>query len=584
MKKQICLFIAIFLLAVVNFSGAAMAESGFYQLGDKMEDFTATTYDGKTFSLYEALKEKEMVLINLWATWCNPCRMEFPYMEEAWQQYSDKVEIIALSCEPSDTDTVLQDFASEMGLTFNIAQDTANVSSRFAVDGIPTSIVVDRFGTICLILTGSQTEAGNFTRLFDAFLGENYTQSRLFEGLPGKIPDAAAASAEELNAALKGEGNITFANSDDMYVWPMTIAQVDGRDAVVSSNAGESETTAAVCMQVTAAAGDVLAVDFKLSSESAFDFMKIVVDGETVKSFSGERDWMRYAYAFEDAGEYDVEIRYAKNAQKDLGEDSLWIDAVSLLSGDAAQIALAENPAYPHSEKNAAFPVNAGAREVIVEGAENFLQYYFGDVKLFVIPDDAIQMRFELKEGVDPESAVVVSDYNGQVISLAEIMTENGYNMQTGVDTAETTGYPYSTVYFYPNHEKTGVVYSVLYFADEENLEIFLNANLPGYEWKYAGEENANAAILNEKGEALYTLRFADAEGNPVPGVMAQVCNDDICMVYAADEKGVCEVYLAPFPYEIHILKAPEGYDSETENVVLAPANGGEVTIVLERK
>ena len=47
------------------------------------------------------------VLVDFWATWCGPCRMEFPYMEEAYKQVSDDLAIVAVSCEPTDTAVVL---------------------------------------------------------------------------------------------------------------------------------------------------------------------------------------------------------------------------------------------------------------------------------------------------------------------------------------------------------------------------------------------------------------------------------------------------------------------------------------------
>ena len=73
------------------------------ELGNGIADFTFTTYDGQSYSLYETLKEKKMVLINLWATWCGPCRSEFPYMEEAYEKYKDDIEIFALSVEEDDS-------------------------------------------------------------------------------------------------------------------------------------------------------------------------------------------------------------------------------------------------------------------------------------------------------------------------------------------------------------------------------------------------------------------------------------------------------------------------------------------------
>ena len=157
--------------------------------GSRLEDFTFTGFDGESRSLYETLQEKDMVLINIWATWCGPCRMEFPYMEEAYEEYKDRIEIFALSCEPGDTDETLEAFAGELGLTFPMGRDTAGLSNTFRVNAIPTSIVIDRFGTICFIEAGSQTSADNFRRLFSAFLGDDYTESALLTEIP---PEPAA--------------------------------------------------------------------------------------------------------------------------------------------------------------------------------------------------------------------------------------------------------------------------------------------------------------------------------------------------------------------------------------------------------
>ena len=158
MKKLVSL-IALLLAMLLCLGSVAVAESTFYQLGDKMDDFTVTTYDGRTVTLSEVLKEKEAVLINFWATWCGPCRQEFPFMEEAYQQYADKVEIIALSVETTDTNDVLANFVAEMGMTFNVAQDTIGLSTRFDFQGIPTSIIVDRFGNICFQESGTVPDA-----------------------------------------------------------------------------------------------------------------------------------------------------------------------------------------------------------------------------------------------------------------------------------------------------------------------------------------------------------------------------------------------------------------------------------------
>ena len=60
-------------------------------LGDVMYDFTVTTPDGTKITLSKMLKEKKMALINFWYTGCSWCVTEFPFMEEAYQQYKDDV-------------------------------------------------------------------------------------------------------------------------------------------------------------------------------------------------------------------------------------------------------------------------------------------------------------------------------------------------------------------------------------------------------------------------------------------------------------------------------------------------------------
>lgn len=80
---------------------------------------------------------------------------------------------------------------------------------------------------------------------------------------------------------------------------------------------------------MNAKARDAVAITFKVSSEAAFDLMQIRVNGETVKCFGGEHDWMTYAYAFDADGEYTVSIAYTKDEQGESGEDLLWIDSVA---------------------------------------------------------------------------------------------------------------------------------------------------------------------------------------------------------------------------------------------------------------
>lgn len=154
MKKMLALVLAL----AMCLGCAALAEETalVYALGAPMPDFTFTDINGVSHTLSETLKEKEMVLINLWATWCGPCESEFPFLEEAYEQYKDKVEVFALSIDENDDDAKLTEYVASHGLTFPVGHETFNLFAGFGLNGVPTSIVVDRFGNVAFIATGSR--------------------------------------------------------------------------------------------------------------------------------------------------------------------------------------------------------------------------------------------------------------------------------------------------------------------------------------------------------------------------------------------------------------------------------------------
>lgn len=571
MKKLLLL-----LLALLMCLGSAAAES-VYQQGDKIEDFTVTTWDNKTITLSEVLKEKEMVLINIWASWCGPCRFEFPFMEEAYQQYQDKVEIIALSCEPTDTADVLESFVSELGLTFPVAQDTVDLAYRFNATSIPTSIVVDRYGVICYIHTGALTDASYFTRLFEAFLGEDYTESMLFSDIPPMKPNVAPSAEADLAAALEVSA---AANPTGAYVWPMTVTEKDGRTAVASTNQRMDATTSAIEVALTVKAGDALAVTFKLSSEPAFDLMTLRINGEIVKSFGGQRDWTTYAYRFQADGDYTVTVSYEKNAASASGEDTLWVDSIALLTGDAASAAVAASPAYPTSK--AASMTITNAREIIIDDPTGVLQSYYGDSRYYILSGDTASLHVTLSPDMDPEAAIAYCNYDSAIYPLIEHMTDDGYTFTAGVDRIDTTGYCNTNVLLYPSMTDLTLAQCVTYFADEENATMLINQLTKDSSgavlgsWAYADEAQPAASS--------YTVKYIDQDGNPVSGVMLQVCDESTCLVFVSDENGLCQFSLAPYAWELHTLKLPEGCQGDTETVTLAPAEGGELVFTLTRQ
>lgn len=585
--------VSLLLACVLCLGSIAFAEAPVvYELGGKIEDFTVTTWDGQTVTLSEVLKEKEAVLINIWATWCGPCRNEFPFMEEAYKQYADKVEVIALSSEPTDTDDVLASFVAEMGMTFKVAQDTVGMAEKFNVSAIPTSVVIDRFGTICFWESGSLPDVGSFTRLFDAFLGEDYTESVILDGVPPMKPNVAASAEADVAAAL---GVAAAANPTGEYTWPMVVTEKDGRSVVASTNKGVSSSEANVSTHVAAKAGDAIVVTFKISSEAGCDVMQLRVNDQVVKSFGGEKDWMTYAYPVEADGDCVVTIAYVNDMMSSAGDDTLWVDSIALMSGDEAAAALAANPVYPVAEQIAITVLNENAKKIVINDPTGLVAAYYGGAEFYLIPDEEAIFQLDMVKGYDPETALVSFNFDGSTYALSDCIVDGKYVASAGGDSLETTGYCDSSVYLYPDLANYQLGKTITYFKSEENVNYFVSDLTKDQatgavlgSWTYEdGTMPTTTALPGEaaqvSGMADYVVKYVDQDGNPVAGVMCQVCDEETCQVFVSDENGVCAFTLAPYAWEIHTLMVPAGYEGDTTTVTIAPVEGGELVFTLTR-
>lgn len=154
-----------------------LEEGKTYGLGDVMRDFTVTTVDGQELTLSKLLEEKDAVVLNFWYTGCNPCRNEFPLLQAAYETYSDRLEVITMNPTDISKDTAesIIAFRDELGLTMPMAVCSSKWFSAFGISAYPTTIVIDRYGVICLI-TGTIDEEGAFDSVFEHFTAENYEQ------------------------------------------------------------------------------------------------------------------------------------------------------------------------------------------------------------------------------------------------------------------------------------------------------------------------------------------------------------------------------------------------------------------------
>ena len=172
MKKLICILLALLLFA--SLGAAAYADSGIgVEPGQPMPDFTVQLTDGTTATLSTLLKEKDLVVLNIFASWCGPCEREFPEMEAVYQAHSDKMVIVSVSGDPNDTMDIISAYKDSHKLSFPMGLASEELYP-LAGSGFPTTIFIDRSGNVGFIKVGAFASREEFEGKANTFLSADY--------------------------------------------------------------------------------------------------------------------------------------------------------------------------------------------------------------------------------------------------------------------------------------------------------------------------------------------------------------------------------------------------------------------------
>ncbi len=123
-------------------SGATVAA------GSRAADFKLETLDGTTVSL-ESLRGK-VVFLNVWATWCGPCREEMPSMQTLYDDFKANKDFVMLAASQDTSGrSVVASYVKKNGYRFTILLDPENkISETYDVSGVPETFIINRKGQI----------------------------------------------------------------------------------------------------------------------------------------------------------------------------------------------------------------------------------------------------------------------------------------------------------------------------------------------------------------------------------------------------------------------------------------------------
>jgi thiol-disulfide isomerase/thioredoxin len=140
--------------------------------GFSAPDFALEQLGGGRVTLSEL--RGQVVVVNLWASWCPPCRAEMPALDRVYRAYRDQgLVVLGVNLTSQDDEATAIDFVEELGLSFPILFDrSGEVNRRYRPPGLPGTYFVDRGGVIRTVIIGGPMSEALIRSKVEPLLGE----------------------------------------------------------------------------------------------------------------------------------------------------------------------------------------------------------------------------------------------------------------------------------------------------------------------------------------------------------------------------------------------------------------------------
>ena len=526
-----------------------------YQVGDVMRDFTVTTVDGTELTLSQILKDKQAVVLNFWYTGCDPCKGEFPMLQSAYAAYSDQIEVITMNPTDISGDDAekIANFRDQYGLTMPMAMCSSQWFSALKVMAYPTTVIIDRYGVVCLLETGAVEEEGVFHAAFEHFTADNYEQ-KLLNGFSDlhvveypegseKNPLQAYGGMEQFEATVAGGGEyyVLLFRADGIVLRiaePNAYLIVDGQrhepnsKGVIEVEIKNPEVTTPTSLIIgnTGVTETTIKVELVLPTGTFSNPHEGGLGDYTVKVEAENEQGVYYAWTAPVDGILTVTVKDTPAGKCDIQLYNLNSYAVrNLMTEETVD-----------DDGNAYVSVKVSAGDVISIGFMSVPDEFFKYAEV------TIHATVSFKEGYDegPKYSVTVKDGDGNPmagvsvsvnvdgVNTVFVSDENGLiemPLPAGMYTVKVSvpeGYECDTTQF-------------LLSAANPTKEIVMTVYVPQ--------------------EVPYTVYVVDELGNPVPGA-AVVLGDSYSYT---DAKGMVSVILLESKDYVATIVPPEGYTIE---------------------